>query len=222
MTTVHGAAGRLGDEAAAVTLAASRDRRHPSVRQDGQRVLLGVGLEVVGHLVPGGVVAHRVGQGQPGQCREPPRREEYEAAPARPPHVADPLTVVDDHEGHARLAQPVPHAEAGLPAADDEHVDVIRHRVVWCRRHCMLSTRVLRRRRPDRRARRLHNSGDRDARTARHARQSIPALVLQSLLLNCGDAARGRRRAGRTGPGGGRRSSQPGAGRMEPCPVLCR
>ncbi len=66
------------------------------------------------------------GKFSPGQGAEGPRREQAQAVPALPPGLPDPIRALQDLYGAAwrKSSQPVGGAEAGLSAADDQHVQV--------------------------------------------------------------------------------------------------
>jgi hypothetical protein len=87
--------------------------------------LLGVGLEVVGHLVLGREAVARVGEREAREAVVGRRGEDPQRVPALAPGVADALVGVDDDGGDAAVDEPVGHREAGLAAADDERADAL-------------------------------------------------------------------------------------------------
>ena len=120
----------VGLDDVAVTIGA--DTRYPHAEPHRDLEPLGVGLEVVGHVVLAGE--------RPRLGRERHARQavvlgggvEAEAVPLLPPPVADALVAVQDDAVAALLLQVVRRRQAGLPGADDDGLDVV-HDSSWRR-----------------------------------------------------------------------------------------
>ena len=89
-----------------------------------QRVVHGVLLEVVGHLVLARARPRLGRERQPRQRVVPGRRVEPQAVPQPSPVVADALVGVEDEAVAAAPLQVVRRGEAGLAGSDDDGLDV--------------------------------------------------------------------------------------------------
>jgi hypothetical protein len=84
--------------------------------------MLGVGLQVVGHLVLGRVAFGVARHGKAGESAVGAGREEDEGGVPVTPAVAHPRVELDDPEGKRRLLEVEPHRKTCLSATDDEDI----------------------------------------------------------------------------------------------------
>ena len=104
-------------------VAGSRQGIDPDPGAHGQLETLRVRLQVVGHLVLGGVGGPRGGEAHPGQPVVARRGEQAQRVPAGAPRVADAVVGVEDHERQAPAGQVVADRQPALAAAHDDRVD---------------------------------------------------------------------------------------------------
>ena len=99
---------------------------HPDAAADRQLEAGRVGLQVVGHLVPGRVVPGVGREGHAGQPAVAARGVEAQRVPAPAPGVTDPPAGVQDHERPAPPGQVVAGGQPGLAAAHDHRLEPFR------------------------------------------------------------------------------------------------
>jgi hypothetical protein len=114
-------AGRGAGGEGAVGVAVQPGHRGAQPHRQGE--VPGVGGEVVGDVVLGGMGVGRGGERQARQRVVPGGTEQPQGVPAVPPRGADLRAGVDDEEAGAAGGEVVAEGESGLAGADDEHVE---------------------------------------------------------------------------------------------------